>query len=199
MSTVPRRYSDTLSTLHRLQRVFTTNNPYFIYTYKANEWRIFHEQNTAATREDHARMRRLIDRAFSEQALRSQRSLVISYITLLINQLHKRVTSQEPVDMTRWLNFTTFDITGDLAFDESFNALENEVYNSWMYNLFVALRFASTLRVIKTYPIVGVPVTALLKLVPALAKAEIKHNKFIEERIGRWLNTTTMLSYAGFQ
>jgi hypothetical protein len=93
--------------------------------------------------------------------------------------------------MTQWLNFTTFDITGDLAFDESFSALENEVYNPWMYNLFAALRSASILGVIKNYPIIGVPVMALLKSVPALANAEFQHNNFTEEKIERRLRSKT--------
>jgi hypothetical protein len=147
-------------------------------------------------------MRRPLNYAFSANALRSQESIINSYITLLINKLHKRAISQEPVDMTQWLNFTTFDITGDLAFDESFSALENEVYNSWMHNLFAAIRFASILRVIKTYPMVGVPVTALLKSVPAFAHAEFQHNDFTNKKIGRRLGLTTerkdFLRYVGF-
>lgn len=91
----------------------------------------------------------------------------------------------------QYLNFATFDITGDLAFDESFDALENEVYNSWMSNLFKSLRFASMLMIIKTYPIVGKPVTALLNSVPSLAEAETAHNNFSEEKTAKRLASNT--------
>jgi hypothetical protein len=91
----------------------------------------------------------------------------------------------------RWLNFTTFDITGDLTFDEPFGALDREVYNSWIDNLFNSLRFAGIILIIKRYPIVGVPATRLLKWMPALAKAEFEHNNFTEEKTARRLASRT--------
>jgi hypothetical protein len=65
------------------------------------------------------------------------------------------------------------------------------VYNSWIHNLFAAIRFATILRVVKTYPIIGVPVMAILKWVPAFAKAEFEHNSFTAEKIARRLASGT--------
>ena len=62
--------------------------------------------------------------AFSDSALQAQESLVTSYCDLLIQKLYAQMESEKPVDMTAWLNFTSFDIIGDLTFGESFGGLE---------------------------------------------------------------------------
>jgi hypothetical protein len=65
------------------------------------------------------------------------------------------------------------------------------VYNSWIHNLFAAIQFATVLRVIQAYPIIGVPVMAILKSVPAFARAEYEHNNFTAEKIARRLASGT--------
>ncbi|KAL6173163.1 hypothetical protein ACJQWK_00726 [Exserohilum turcicum] len=140
---------------------------------------------------DHARIRRPLNHAYSEQALRSQESMINSYVTLLIQKLRKRAVENTPVDLVQWLNFTTFDITGDLTFAESFGALDQETYNVWMANLFNAFRFATILNVINRYPIIGTPLMALLKRVPALARAEHQHNVYTEKKTTKRLATQT--------
>lgn len=82
--------------------------------------------------EDHARIRRLLDYAFSEQALRGQGNMTTLYITLMVSKLHRRAALSSAVEMMKWLNFWTFDITGNLLFDESFVSLESENYHSWI-------------------------------------------------------------------
>ena len=89
---------------------------------------------------DHHRMRRLLNHAFSEQALRSQEHLINSHIDLLIEKLHQKAELNAPVDLMRWLNFTAFDIIGDLCFGEPFDALKNEDYNFWISNIFKGLK-----------------------------------------------------------
>jgi len=148
---------------------------------------------------DHARIRRPLNHAFSEQALRSQKDIINSYITLLITKLHRQAKSEIPIDIVRWLNFTTFDITGDLLFDESFGSLDNEDFNVWTATLFKMVRAASVLGVIREYPIVGVPVMALLRMVPALIRVRHAHVQFTREKVERRLQSTTkrkdILSY----
>ncbi|CAO2647238.1 Nn.00g081600.m01.CDS01 [Neocucurbitaria sp. VM-36] len=145
----------------------------------------------SANNADHARIRRPLNYAFSEQALRSQECIINSYITIMIEKLHKRARSEVPVDIMRWLNFTTFDITGDLAFDESFGALEAEDYNSWIANLFNLLRVASILHVVRDYPMLGMPLTKMLEKVPALRKAKYTHDNYTREKTERRLNKKT--------
>ncbi|KAF2852017.1 cytochrome P450 [Plenodomus tracheiphilus IPT5] len=140
---------------------------------------------------DHAKIRRPLNYAFSEQALRIQEGIIYSYIRLMITKFHKHAVSKTPVDIMRWLNFATFDITGDLTFDESFGSLNNENFNVWTATLFKMVRAASALRILREYPIVGVPAMALLRFVPALIKARHAHVCFTREKVERRLKSET--------
>lgn len=117
--------------------------------------------------------------------------MINSYITLLISKLRKRAESKTPVDLVRWLNFTTFDITGDLAFDETFGSLEAEDYDSWIANVFNLFQFASMLSILKDYPWLNAPVMMLFNTVPALIKARYAHDSYTQKKAARRLNKKT--------
>jgi cytochrome P450 len=84
----------------------------------------------AANDPDHARMRRLLNHAFSEASLREQEPLMNSYFDLLIQKLYEKIDgpTKGKVNIVRWFNFTTFDLVGDLCFGEDFDALKTEEY-----------------------------------------------------------------------
>lgn len=84
---------------------------------------------TNATIEGHTRMRRVMAHAFSDKAMREQEPIIQEYVSLLIQKLRERV--DQKVDIMAWLNFTTFDLMGDLAFSENFKCLEKGEYNPW--------------------------------------------------------------------
>ncbi len=109
----------------------------------------------------------------------------------MIEKLHTRAKSYTPVDIMRWLNFTTFDITGDLAFDESFDSLKNEDYNSWIANLFNMLRVGSILGVIRAYPMIGQPLRMLVKSMPRVVRARDRHVNYTKEKTARRLAKKT--------
>ena len=142
----------------------------------------------AADNADHTRIRRLLNHAFSEQALRSQEDIINSYITLMISKLRKRASSDSRIDIMKYLNFTTFDITGDLSFDELFGSLESENYNHWIANMFDMLRLGSIIRVMNAY---GLPVSKLFDMLPALAKARDAHDDYTKEKTARRLEKKT--------
>jgi cytochrome P450 len=79
---------------------------------------------------DHTRMRRNLNPAFSDKALRNQEPRIMKHVELLIERLHDHL-KDGPVDLHAWYNFTTFDIIGDLYFGESFHCLESSQYNEW--------------------------------------------------------------------
>lgn len=60
---------------------------------------------------NHARFRKALSHAFSEQALRLQENLIKSYVDMLIAALHEEAENDRKVDMTMWYNLTTFDIS----------------------------------------------------------------------------------------
>jgi cytochrome P450 len=61
---------------------------------------------------NHARQRKLVSHAFSDQALREQEPLLSTYAKALVVKLKEVALKpgEGKVDMVTWYNFTTFDI-----------------------------------------------------------------------------------------
>jgi cytochrome P450 len=72
----------------------------------------------------HARQRRGLAHAFSMMALMEQEPLIRVSINRLVTCLRKPGEAGSSIDLVEWLNFTTFDIFGDLCFGEPFGCLE---------------------------------------------------------------------------
>ena len=118
----------------------------------------------SASRENHQRYRRLFSHAFSEKGLREQEPLIRQYIDAFINGL--RGHEGEAVDMVKWLNWTTFDIIGDLAFGDPFNCLRDEKSHPWIEFIFgsvKAIPFTGFLRAYGLLPLMMLLMPANLK------------------------------------
>lgn len=137
---------------------------------------------------EHTRIRRLLNNAFSERALQSQEEMINKYITLMITKLHKRAAANQPVDIMKYFNFTTFDITGDLMFDESFGSLETEEYDAWIANIFKSLRIGQYMFALEKY---GIPVVKIIESIPALAGDLEKHENYSKDKAARRLKKDT--------
>lgn len=83
-----------------------------------------------AERLDHRRFRRLLSHAFSEQSLRPQEARLQHHVDELVRGLREKC-HYGPQDFTLWLQWTTFDIMGDLAFGESFESLPQRKTHPW--------------------------------------------------------------------
>ena len=70
----------------------------------------------------HAFVRKTLSHAFSAGALAAQEDLVQDHIDLFVKQVSTHCT-KEPGDVTKWYNYLTFDVVGQLSFGESFGAL----------------------------------------------------------------------------
>lgn len=82
---------------------------------------------------DHARMRKVINQAFSEQALRDQEPRIQSHVQSLILRVDEEArTNGGVVDLNEWYNFAAFDIIADAALGEPFNTLEEATYRPWI-------------------------------------------------------------------
>lgn len=90
--------------------------------------------------------------------------------------------------MMQYLTFATFDITGDLCFDEPFGSLESEEYNKWITNIFEMLRVASIMRVMTAY---GLPMMKIVDNVPALARARDAHDEYTNAKTAKRLDKKT--------
>ena len=74
----------------------------------------------------HSLMKRQLSPAFSTRALLDQETLINQCVDYFMERL---VEVQNETDgglnMTRWIEMFTFDLFGEMAFGESFHALEN--------------------------------------------------------------------------
>ncbi|KAF2142717.1 uncharacterized protein K452DRAFT_248194 [Aplosporella prunicola CBS 121167] len=109
---------------------------------------------------DHARQRRLLAHAFSDKALREQEPLICQYVELLVRKLgaiakgdRLDVSSRGDgtTDLLRFLNFTTFDVIGDLTFGEPLGLLQQNEYSPWVAAIFNTVKIGNLLAVIATY------------------------------------------------
>lgn len=70
----------------------------------------------------HAAMRKTLSHGFSASALAGQEDRVHYFVNLLIRQITDRYT-KKPADMSKWYNYVTFDVIGELAFGEPFGCV----------------------------------------------------------------------------
>lgn len=143
---------------------------------------------TSANFEDHSRMRRIFSNAFSDRALKLQEPLFLTYVDKLIAKLRTSV-AKEPNrewNMVSLLNFTTFDIMGDLTFGEPLDMLDNDGYHPWVATIFKSIKFGALLHSIRYFP--RVEHFLLSYCIPKSARAGMEsHRNFSVERVDRRL------------
>jgi cytochrome P450 len=74
--------------------------------------------------EQHARLRRIFGPAFTPKAVEEQGGMLLKYADQLVATLKENIKRNPVQDMSKLYNATTFDLTGEFAFDESFHCLE---------------------------------------------------------------------------
>ncbi|PQE08033.1 cytochrome P450 protein [Rutstroemia sp. NJR-2017a BBW] len=116
-----------------------------------------------------------------------------TYFDLLIRKHQEKIEGpgHGKSNIVRWLNFTTFDLISDLCFGESFDALRTEEYNSWIANILQVSNLRVCDRVMRAYPLIGVPVLSMVALFPSLQRAKFKHVQYTKDKFSRRLNTHT--------
>ncbi|KAF2501920.1 putative P450 monooxygenase [Lophium mytilinum] len=73
---------------------------------------------------EHDRRRRSAwDKGFGAKALRDYEPRVVNYADLLVSQIS--TFAGAPLNASRWMNYYSFDVMGDLAFGKSFDMLKN--------------------------------------------------------------------------
>lgn len=102
--------------------------------------------------------------------IREQEPIIGEYIDLFIRRFHEHAQGgRKPVDIMSWYNFTTFDVSGDLAFGEPFGCLEKGEYHPFVATIIGSARLGTVLQ--------GVAFFSLLKncLMPLILKAALKN------------------------
>jgi cytochrome P450 len=91
----------------------------------------------ATEKQQHARKRRVMGQAFSEQAVRGFEQYVLGHVEDLVDRIGARLNHSKevgsswsaPLDMAAWCNWLVFDIMGDLVFGRSFGTLGDRPEN----------------------------------------------------------------------
>lgn len=150
---------------------------------------------------DHTRFRKALASAFSAKANKLQEPLITSHVHLLLNTLDQMIDqssekSAVTVDMVKWINFATFDITSDLGWGNSFGCLKRNEYHPWITVLlhYKALIFRVSANY---YPFVR---TILDMMMPASARASLElvlttSKTNVENRLGRKTDRPDFMYY----
>lgn len=137
---------------------------------------------------EHARLRRLLARGFSDKALREQEPTVRQYVDTFIQKLQNTVKSrpsESNVSIVDWYRYLAFDITGDLGFGQSFDCLQEGKYHEWIQILFKYLKANAFIAAIRFYPSVW---QFLLMCIPkSLLDIQKEHCQFVVDRVQRRL------------
>ncbi|KAL8909504.1 MAG: hypothetical protein Q9207_000184 [Kuettlingeria erythrocarpa] len=138
---------------------------------------------------DHSRIRRLLSHAFSDKALREQEPLIQGYIDSLVTGLKKSMDTDGKVDLSKWFNWMTFDIIGDLAFGEPFDCLKEATYQPWVKMLMNNLKAVVLTSVTMRFPPFD---RVFVKLIPKqVAQDRVNHYLMAKEKVDRRLDRNT--------
>ncbi|KAI5920174.1 cytochrome P450 [Camillea tinctor] len=135
-------------------------------------------------REGHAWQRRLLAHAFSAQALQAQEDLIKHYVDLLIQGIREKGDEGRIAqNAVRWFNYITFDIIGDLAFGESFGALEKGTNHPWVEMIFDLFKYGAFNWMFLRLP---VPRSLGIKFIPkSLQEKLATTNALVEANLGK--------------
>ncbi|KAI6371105.1 hypothetical protein MCOR25_004039 [Pyricularia grisea] len=137
--------------------------------------------------DEHARHRRVLSPAFSDRSLREQEPVVAKYLDLLVTRMKEK--SGDVVDLWLWMNYTTFDIIGDLTFGESFDCLLESRLHPWVDYLMSRLHMMMYGQIMSTMGNLGVFIEML---VPRRIMEEAKrHVSLAKDKVNRRIARTT--------
>ncbi|KAJ5739310.1 hypothetical protein N7533_012094 [Penicillium manginii] len=144
---------------------------------------------TMADTENHARLRKAMNPAFSSRALASQEPILQQNVELFLEKLHDHATRGLQLDLRLWYNYITFDMIGDLAFGESFGCLDSSKFHAWVQFVVDYFYVATLLQVVHRF----CPLNKLLAvLIPSsLMEQKEQHAGLTAEKVKRRMKRRT--------
>ncbi|KAK0649210.1 cytochrome P450 [Cercophora newfieldiana] len=134
----------------------------------------------------HAYIKKGLLPAFTARALRAQEPFIQIYVNLLVERLREVTALSAAEKATAELNWTVFDIFGDLGFGESFGSLEHSRYHPWVSIIFSNIKGIALLRAVSYFPLLE---SILEMCIPdSIKKMQRDHIQFIKDKIERRLN-----------
>lgn len=108
----------------------------------------------SAVRERHGPMRRTLSAAFSARAMAAQQPLINGFIDLLLQRIREKGESgAKSLNMTKWFEWVTFDIVGDLAMGESFECVKRSSSHPFVDNIVISMKFLPLVQALHYFPI----------------------------------------------
>lgn len=102
-------------------------------------------------------MRRTLAAAFSARAMAAQQPLINGFIDLLIQRLGEQGESgAKSLNMTKWYEWATFYIIGNLALGESFKCLKRSGPHPYVDNILNSLKVLPLSQALHYFPIPAV-------------------------------------------
>lgn len=106
-----------------------------------------------AERDEHQRLRRALSHGFSDGAIRSQEPIIARHVDRLVAGLRQEAVassaaadgSPRMLNMEAWMNWTTFDVVGELVFGLSFGSLKSLEYHPWVIFMIRQLKESAVL------------------------------------------------------
>jgi cytochrome P450 len=155
-----------------------------------------HSILTTPSDEEHSRFRRLLAHGFSEKAVREQEPVLLHYADLLIHRLHEH-SKDGPQDMVTWYNWTTFDLIGDLTFNESFDCLEKSTYHPWIEFVFGNVKAAHIMAGLGAFPQLSFLLMLLFK--KRIASKKEQNASFTRKKVAhRLASQTDRVDFLGY-
>lgn len=139
------------------------------------------------TREEHAKVRKKMEPAFTEKAVQRQESIVQEYADMFIEKLREKTKGNDNktavVDIVKYFTFVTVDIIGDMAFGESFHCLESDVIDDWVGLVFSFMKATILFSNLRYYP------WLTKMLVPLIPKTVRDQDAYLWDVIGKRVDT----------
>lgn len=141
--------------------------------------------NTTRSIADHAKRRRIRDQGFSPKALAVYEGRVTASAEKLASSIEQLALRNEPVNVSDWFYWFTFDVMGEFAFARSFNMLVDEKWH------FAPRMIRTAMRLLGTFsPVPDTCTTQMKGVLPGvsywLIDASVKRGTLEADR--EWLN-----------
>ncbi|GKT87518.1 trichothecene C-15 hydroxylase [Colletotrichum tofieldiae] len=140
----------------------------------------------SASRERHGPLRRLLSHAFSARAMAEQQPLMDRHIDLFMQRLRQNGKGgSKPLDGSKWLEWITFDIVGDLAFGEPFGCIQTATSHPWVEGFFDSMGSIPVIQALNDFPLFTIlkPLYFILFLPKRLLEQRRLSQAFAEEHL----------------
>ena len=136
---------------------------------------------------DHRRLRRLVNHAFSDKALREQEPLIAGHVRKLTCNLSSLASHEGKANLTESFMYVVFDIISDLSFGKSFNCQESSTHHVWVSQVIDSITIVVLDSVAKRFP--GLEYIIKFAVPTNIAQSRDNHFAWSAEQVQRRLNS----------